>query len=129
MRLLLDTHALLWWLESGERLDKKAFDAIAEPGNSVYVSIASAWEIAIKAGLGKLRVQPDLASWFPQELAANRFTVLRIELPHALAVERLPRHHRDPFDRLLIAQATVEGLTIVTGDAQFERYAIQVLRC
>ena len=129
MNLLLDTSALLWWLAGSNRLGQRARDAIADPKNRVYLSAASAWEIAIKVGLGKLEVLPDLASWLPAELAANRFTPLPIDLRHALEVERLPRHHSDPFDRLLIAQAATEGLVIVTGDAQFEQYAVPVLLC
>ena len=85
--------------------------------------------MAIKVGVGKLAVPPDLTIWLPAQLAANRFLPLPISLQHALAVERLPRHHADPFDRLLIAQAAVEGLTIVTGDAQFERYNVHVAWC
>ena len=128
MDLLLDTNALLWALAGDRRLGR-ARPIVADPRNAVSVSAASAWEIAIKVGLGKLRVPPDLATWLPAELAALRCTPLPITLDHALAVESLPRHHADPFDRLLIAQATVEGLTIVTGDPQIERYAVQVIRC
>jgi PIN domain nuclease of toxin-antitoxin system len=126
--LLLDTNALLWALADDPRLGR-ARAALAEPGNRVYVSAVCAWEMAIKVGLGKLRVPPDLASWLPAELEAADFTPLAIDLRHALAVEYLPRHHADPFDRLLLAQATVEHLTLVTGDAQLERYAVPLLRC
>ena len=85
--------------------------------------------MAIKIGLGKLRVPSDLSTWLPTEISVAQFTHLPITLPHALAVERLPRHHADPFDRLLIAQAKVEALTIVTGDSLFERYDVPIVRC
>ena len=127
MNLLLDTSALLWWLAGSDRPAGRAQAATADPGNRVYVSAASAWEIAIKAGLGKLEVPADLATWLPAELIANRFTPLAIDLRHALEVEHLPWHHSDPFDRLLIAQAAAEGLAIVTGDSQFERYDVQIV--
>ena len=124
MNLLLDTSALLWWLGDSERLGPLARSTIADPDNLIYVSAASAWEIAIKVQLGRLAGPPDPATWLPAELAANRFTPLAIGLHHALAVERLPPHHRDPFDRLLIAQAAIERLMLITGDWQLERYAV-----
>ena len=129
MKLLLDTNALLWWLAGSDRLGRRARAAIASPGNSVYVSAASAWEIAIKISLGKLAVTADATSWLPVELVANRFTPLPIDLDHALRVEHLPPYHADPFDRILIVQAATERMVIVTGDAQFERYGVRVLRC
>jgi PIN domain nuclease of toxin-antitoxin system len=127
--LLLDTNALLWWLQSSERMNKAGYDAIANPANAVYVSVASAWEIAIKAGVGKLSVPPNIDSWLPARLVTERFAVLDVKLGHVLAVEHLPLHHRDPFDRLLIAQARVERLTLVTGDPQLEPYDVPLLRC
>jgi PIN domain nuclease of toxin-antitoxin system len=129
VNLLLDTNALLWWLADSERLGQHARTLIADPQRVVYVNAASAWEIAIKVGLGRLAVPADSGVWLPAQLLANRFTPLAIELRHALAVERLPRHHNDPFDRLLVAQAITEQLTIVTGDSQLERYAAPVIRC
>ncbi len=121
MDLLLDTSALLWWLDKSERLGQRARDAIVDPGNRVYVSVVSAWEIVIKLGVGKLSLPPDVAAWLPERLYASRFTPLPVDLHHTLEVERLPGHHNDPFDRLLIAQATLETLTIVTGDPQIRR--------
>ena len=116
-------------MAGSDRLAEQAQAAIADPGHRVYVSAASAWEIAIKTGLGKLEVPADPATWLPAELLANRFTPLAIDLRHAREVEHLPRHHSDPLDRLLIAQAATEGLAIVTGDSQFERYDIPIIRC
>ena len=128
MNLLLDTNALLWALAGDGRLGQAA-ETIADRRNRVYVSAASAWEIAIKAGLGKLRVPPNVATWLPTELAAAHFTPLPIGIIHAVHVESLPRHHSDPFDRLLIAQALQEKLMIVTGDPQFESYDVRLIRC
>lgn len=129
MDLLLDTHALLWWLLGDPRLGQQAQDAIQNPRNRVYASVVSAWEIAIKFGLGRLQVPTPVSSWLPAELVANKFSPLSIDVRHALGVETLPPHHADPFDRLLIAQAVVEGLTIVTRDAQFPLYGVPLLRC
>ncbi len=128
MDLLLDTHVLLWSLADDERLGR-ASTLIRDRRNRVYVSTASAWEIAIKAGLGKLRVPSNVASWLPDQLVLAQFTPLPIALAHALAVESLPRHHADPFDRLLVAQAKQEKLVLVSDDQQLERYDVHVVRC
>ena len=122
MRLLLDTHALLWWLADRE-LSGQARAAIAEPANDVVVSAATAWEISIKKALGKLRAPDDLAS----QLDANSFTPLAISVAHATAAGALPRHHDDPFDRMLIAQAALEELTVVTRDEHFAAYDVRLL--
>jgi PIN domain nuclease of toxin-antitoxin system len=123
MRLLLDTHVLLWALGLPEELRPDARRAIADPSNDVLVSTASAWEIAIKRALGRLDAPDDLA----EALEVVGFDELPIRLEHALAVERLPPHHRDPFDRMLIAQALSEGLTIVTRDPRFAAYGVPLL--
>lgn len=127
--LLLDTHVLLRALSAPERLSEAARAAIMDPRNRVCVSAASAWEIAIKVALGKLQVPPDVAVWLPRELDANRFESLAIDLRHALALERLPLHHTDPFDRMLVAQAMIEALVVVTADKQIEAYKLPTLRC
>lgn len=127
MNLLLDTHALIWWLGNNRRLGGQTRDALRDPRNVVYVSVATAWEIAIKVGLGRLEVPTDVAAWFPSQLAANRFRLLPIALNHVLAVEHLPLHHRDPFDRLLIAQSQAELLTLVTSDAAFSLYSVGLM--
>jgi PIN domain nuclease of toxin-antitoxin system len=129
VNLLFDTHALLWFLVDDQRLKPTARQLMADPLNDIFVSAASAWEIAIKVSLGKLTVPPDIATWLPEQLSTTRLTPLPISLFHAAAVERLPAHHADPFDRLLIAQATAEHLSIVTRDSQFEPYDVQVIRC
>ena len=123
MKLLLDTHALLWWLADDARLAEPARAEIAHAANTVCVSAASAWELAIKARLGELSMPDDLG----QQLLANSFVPMPVEVRHALAVRLLPDHHRDPFDRLLVAQAKTEGLTIVTADQSIPRYDVPVL--
>ena len=120
MNLLLDTHILLWWLADDPGLSEKQRSAIADPANVVYVSAASAWEIAIKKALGKLIAPDDLGA----ALIASELEQLPITVAHAEAVGGLPPHHRDPFDRMLIAQAEVENLTVVTGDPVFAKYEV-----
>jgi PIN domain nuclease of toxin-antitoxin system len=122
VRLLLDTHALLWWL-ADESLSQRARDAIADPDNLVMVSAATAWEISIKKALGKLAAPDDLE----QQVQAGGFTALPISIAHGIAAGQLARHHEDPFDRMLIAQAVAESLTIVTRDQRFEDYAVALL--
>lgn len=122
MKLLLDTHALLWWL-AGEPLAPAATRAIADAGNLVAVSSASVWEIAIKASIGKLEVDDDIVL----AIHDGRFEPLPVTIDHAAAVRALPHHHRDPFDRMLIAQARLEGLTIATRDPAFASYEVATL--
>ena len=122
MRLLLDTNALLWWL-AGQGLTSQASEAIADPGNLVVVSAVSAWEIAIKKALGKLTAPDDLQ----HQIQAGGFTPLPVTIAHAIAAGQLPGHHDDPFDRMLIAQAVAEGLTIVTSDKRFSHYNAALL--
>lgn len=124
MNLLLDTHALLWWL-AGESLRADAAAAIAEPDNVAHVSAASIWEISIKRSLGKLRIGRDLIG----AVRHGEFEPLPIALEHAEAAGALPPHHRDPFDRMLIAQAQLGHLVIVTRDPAFDQYGVPVLRC
>ena len=123
MRLLLDTHALLWWLDADPRLDPAAVSAIGD-ADTVMVSAASAWEIAIKQALGKLTGPDDLAG----ELVTNGFTPLPITVAHASTAGALPPHHPDPFDRMLVAQARLEGLTLVTRDPRLADYGVALLR-
>jgi PIN domain nuclease of toxin-antitoxin system len=124
MRLLLDTHAWLWWLSDDRRLGRRARQAIGNPRAEVHVSAASAWEIAIKTALGRLRVQKaDLEA----EIAANGFLDLPIRTRHALLAGRLAPVHEDPFDRILVAQAQVEDLVVVSTDPVFEGYGVSVL--
>jgi PIN domain nuclease of toxin-antitoxin system len=124
MRILLDTHALLWSLGQPDTLTSEARLAIEDGRNEVLVSAVSAWEVAIKRAIGKLDVIGDLAA----EIAAAAFVGLPITIAHALATGALPPHHRDPFDRMLIAQAQIEGLTIATRDPRFAAYDVPILR-
>ncbi len=125
MRVLLDTHVFLWWLADDPGLRPAAREAIADPDTIVHVSAVTVWEIAIKAALGRLdAVGADLAG----EIAANGFVELPITARHAARAGGLPRHHDDPFDRMLCAQAGLEGLTLVTRDRVFEAYGTAILR-
>ncbi|MGQ3053217.1 MAG: type II toxin-antitoxin system VapC family toxin [Roseateles sp.] len=126
-RLLLDTHCFLWWAFDDPRLSTVARAAIAEGDSVCFLSAASAWEMAIKISLGKLDLGGELAGFLPQQLAAHRLQWLPIELPHTLGVAALPWRHRDPFDRLLVAQAQVEGLTLVSADAAIQGYEVPCL--
>ena len=123
MRLLLDTHTLIWMLTEDPTLDDDTRSTIADPEHFVAVSAVSAWEIEIKRADRKLAVPHDL----PAQLAMARFVPLAITLEHGIAAGRLPLHHRDPFDRMLVAQAQLEGLTLVTRDAKLARYQVAVL--
>lgn len=123
MTLLLDTHILLWWLADDPALPAPAGEAIADPDADVVVSAATAWEIAIKKASGRLEAPDDLVD----ALEANEFDTLTITTDHALAAGALPAHHADPFDRMLIAQALAEGMTVVTVDSRFADYDVDVL--
>ena len=123
MRLLLDTSTLLWWLDDDKKLGPAARAAIASPDNEVYVSAASAWEISVKRASGKLEAPFDVAD----ALERSFFIELPIEVVHAMAAGELPPHHKDPFDRMLVAQARVEGLTLVAHDAGIARYDVELL--
>lgn len=123
-RLLLDTHAFLWWLSNNPKLGKKAREAIADETSLVHVSAATIWEIAIKAQLGKIDPGTDRID---QEIPANDFVELPISAQHALRASNLLPHHNDPFDRMLIAQAQIEDLIVVTHDTVFRSYEIKIL--
>ena len=127
MRLLLDTHALLWWLFDDLKLSSVARSAIADPQNEVVVSAASAWEIATKHRLGRLPEAGDLAAYLPDYLRRARLSVLSISLEHAMAAGALPGPHRDPFDRMIVAQAQVEDLVVATADRVFRDYGVAVV--
>lgn len=127
MRLLLDTHALLWWLADHRKLGRRARAAIADPRSVVSVSAASAWEIAIKVALGRLDLAEPPGVCLAREIERSHFTPLPVTVEHATAVTDLPPHHADPFDRLLVAQARLESLTIVTADEAFDAYDVRTL--
>lgn len=127
MRVLLDTHALLWFLAEDPRLNRHAYGLITDPANDVLLSVGSLWEIVIKASLGKLPLPGPFEEVIPAQLSEERIAVLPIEIQHLAALRRLPFHHRDPFDRLIIAQATAEGIPVITQDAAFEHYDVEVI--
>jgi PIN domain nuclease of toxin-antitoxin system len=124
VRLLLDTHAFLWWLDGDRRLSRKARALIADEANIVLVSAASAWEISTKARLGKLPGAVDVAADIAGSMAAQGFSALDITILHAQRAGRLPGEHRDPFDRMLVAQAQLEDLSIVSNDRVFDGYGV-----
>jgi len=119
-RLLVDTHALLWWLIDDAGLSQTARQALSDPANDVLVSTASVWEIAIKRALGKLSAPDDL----PEHIEEQGFGWLPVQAEHAWRVGDLPPHHRDPFDRLLVAQSLVERIPVVSADARFAAYGV-----
>lgn len=127
MKLLLDTHAFLWLVEGSPNLSVAARLALADPANDLFLSAASVWELAIKTGNKKLTLRDPLTAFVGTWTATYHLTPLPITTPHALVVTGLPDHHKDPFDRILIAQALVEGMTLVSADARFTPYAAPVL--
>jgi PIN domain nuclease of toxin-antitoxin system len=127
MRVLLDTQAFLWWLSDASRLTDRAIEVLGDPTTEVCVSVASAWEIAIKARAGRLDLADPAESFVPEQIRHHGFTPLAIELGHALRAASLPRHHADPFDRLLVAQGQLEGLPIVTVDPLIGLYDVETI--
>ena len=127
MKALLDTQIFLWWITADSRLSHKVRELVANTANELFVSAASGWEMAIKARLGKLKLPADPATFVAKQLALNAIKSLPVEMGHALRVYSLPKYHRDPFDRLLVAQAQIEGLSIVTADAQIARYPVKCI--
>lgn len=125
MRLLLDTHVFLWWVNDAPELSAKARAAIRKGQNECFLSVVSAWEMAIKASTGKLALSQSVERFIPEQLAANGFRLLEIDFRHAARVESLPFHHRDPFDRLLVAQAMSEKMTVISADAALSEYGIK----
>ena len=125
MRVLLDTHAFLWWVSGARHLPSKAAAILRDPDNQCLLSMASVWELAIKVSLGKLKLAQPVQRFVVEQVQANAFETLDIRLPHLGRVESLPRHHGDPFDRLLVAQALEEELSVVSADRVFRRYGIR----
>jgi len=127
MRVLLDTHVFLWLIIGDGRLSRKAKQAFLEPKNRVYLSAVSFWEISIKMSLGKLSLKNGWVRLFEKEMKINTIQMLPLEITHCEQVSKLPFHHRDPFDRMLISQAMVEEMAIMTGDGQFSGYGIPLV--
>lgn len=127
MKLLLDTHTFIWWADQPEKLSPDALSALEDEANELLLSVASVWEMQIKIQLGKLKLSLPLKELIKNQQEANDLTISPVALAHVLALDALPYHHKDPFDRLLIAQSIEEGLTIVTADSQFSAYSVKLL--
>jgi PIN domain nuclease of toxin-antitoxin system len=127
MRVLFDTHSFLWWIEDDPRLSSTVKEIIGDRSNELFFSAASGWEIAIKAKTGKLNISDIPEKFVMEQLAINAVTILPIQINHALHIYNLPNHHRDPFDRILIAQSQLENLPIMTVDAQIVRYSVETI--
>jgi PIN domain nuclease of toxin-antitoxin system len=127
MRVLLDTHVLIWLVEGDKNLNTVARSTIEDENNSLYLSIASLWEITIKLSLGKLNLQLSVDEMVESFLIPGGIEILQVETSHLSILRYLPLHHRDPFDRLLIAQAQAEGMTLVSADGIFGMYSVELL--
>jgi PIN domain nuclease of toxin-antitoxin system len=127
MRLLLDTHAFLWFVLNDPALSPKAQNLIVNPGNDLFLSPASHWEIAIKISIGKYEIPASFEPWMSQQLQLNAIDILPITIAHTAAVINLPFHHKDPFDRLLIAQSLTEKMPIVSADTTLDAYGVSRL--
>ena len=127
MKAVLDTHIWLWWVTEPERLPRKALSVIEDGNNEILLSVASSWEIAIKHAIGKLALPEPPERFVPRRLMRDGIGTLHIEHRHALHVASLPLHHHDPFDRILIAQTQLEGISIITADPKFDPYEVDVV--
>ncbi|PKN16187.1 MAG: PIN domain nuclease [Deltaproteobacteria bacterium HGW-Deltaproteobacteria-23] len=125
MRLLLDTHTFLWWINNDPALSEAALASITSVRNECFLSLASCWELAIKSSIGKIRLSKPVDRFIPEELAANDFQLLPIDFRHVAKVETLPFYHRDPFDRLLVAQSLAEKMSIISADAVLSGYGVK----
>ncbi|CAN5501553.1 MAG: type II toxin-antitoxin system VapC family toxin [Acidobacteriota bacterium] len=128
MKLLLDTHTFVWWRDDPDKLSRTAYDAVSASENEVFLSVVVAWELHIKIALNKFELKWSLEKSIDVEQAANGFRIIPVELSHVLYLENLPPHHKDPFDRLLISQAIVEDMTLVSSDKRFSDYKVKLLR-
>ena len=124
MRLLIDSHVFIWWSDASRALSTSIRNVLSDPRNEILISIAGVWELTIKISSGKLTLSDDLEAM----LAAQGFSVLPITFPHLRHLGSLPRHHRDPFDRMMIAQALAEGIPVATADRRFAAYGLQIVQ-
>jgi len=122
---LLDTQVFIWWMEKNPRLSNELFKLLNDPQDQIFLSVASVWEMVIKKGKKKLKSPKDIEGG----VKASGFSTLHIEILHVLGVEKLPSYHKDPFDRILIAQAKIENLTLITSDQKIWKYNIDILKC
>lgn len=128
MKLLLDTHIFIWWADQPEKLSPAALSALEDEANELLLSVASVWEMQIKIQLGKLKLSLPLKDLIKNQQETNEITVLPVALTHVLTLDAVPFHHKDPFDRLLIAQSIEEDLTLVSADSQFSTYSVKLLQ-
>ena len=127
MKLLLDTHIFIWWADQPEKLSQAALSALEDEANELILSVVSVWEMQIKFQLGKLKLSVPLKELVKNQQETNDLQISPLELKHVLALNPLPLHHKDPFDRLLIAQSIEEDLILVTSDSQFSAYSVKLL--
>ncbi|MEM8505360.1 MAG: type II toxin-antitoxin system VapC family toxin [Cyanobacteria bacterium P01_D01_bin.1] len=127
MKLLLDTQCWLWWFAQPEKLNEQVIDCIVDEANELWFSVASIWEIEIKVSIGKLPLPEAVDNYVPARMLQLGTKSLPISAAHALQVATLPMHHRDPFDRMLVAQARLEGMTLVSADSAFNQYEVTLL--
>ncbi len=127
MKALLDTHTFLWWITDNPRLSSRVRKIIGDGKNELFLSAASGWEIAIKAQLGRIKIPDKPELFISEQMVANAIQGLPIQISHAVHVYNLPVHHRDPFDRMLVAQSQLEGLPILTDDLQISQYPVKVI--
>ncbi len=125
--ILVDTHAFLWFVFDDPRLSKRADEVLGHPGITKVISVVSLWEIAVKVSISKLKLGLEYAEFLERYVEGRQVELLQIRLQHLSSYVQLPLHHRDPFDRLLIAQSQVEGLTVLTSDDKFSRYSVPIL--
>ncbi|MDQ3331292.1 MAG: type II toxin-antitoxin system VapC family toxin [Planctomycetota bacterium] len=127
MRALLDTHTLLWLVEGDARLSQNGVELLVDPGNELLLSPATYWELAIKIAIGKYRISDPLVAYVEEAIRLYQLTILPIEVRHAEAVAHLPHHHKDPFDRMLVAQCIVDQVPLISSDEAFDAYPVQRL--
>lgn len=127
MRLLLDTHTFLWWITDSPELSLRVRDAIRDPENELFLSVASAWEMTIKVNLGRLHLPDRPDRFIPDQLTKNAIESLPIQMGHALYVSRLPAIHRDPFDRIIVSQSILEKMAVATRDEDIAKYKVKIL--
>ena len=127
MRFLLDTHTFLWWVADDPQLSLSAKTIISNPDNEIYFSVVSAWEIIIKVGTGKFSLSQPPEIYIPSRITSNQFETLTVQMPHILRINGLPNFHKDPFDRLLIAQSLVEDLSLITVDQEIAQYPVKTI--
>lgn len=127
MNLLLDTHAFLWFIDGNAKLSRRARELIEDPGNAKLVSVASLWEVGLKMSLGRLDLAQPFEELIPRQMELNGFGLLPVRISHIAKVVSLPFHHRDPFDRMIVAQCAAEGLSVVSLDSVFDKYSLRRL--